>query len=229
MSEKAKVFIYSRKEFFVLLTLGGLVAFFAFTLGVHFGKEVGGAPVIHPPSDAQLASPAEDQLASRQDLNEQGRVAPRVAEEVLDQSLQDEVKKQGLKLDVPRQVDLPPVHKAEVPPSAASASSVVHGVGHYDSDTPALKRPAPEGVFTLQVGSFATAQEGNDQIESLDSLGLKPYLRLVNVRGKRWFRVYMGGFPSQSVADQAGSRYLKQHLIENFVVSKTAEFNSPTE
>jgi cell division protein FtsN len=251
MSEKAKVFIYSRRELGVLLILGALIAFFAFTLGVHLGKDVGGPVVLHPPSDPALVTPAEDQLAARQDLTEQGRVAPKIAEEVLDQSLQEEVKKQGVKLDVPRQIDLPQSvkveqHSAAHAPIAATDASKEHAkenskeAAHehtppaaanqaYDSETPGLKRPAPEGVYTLQVGSFSAAQEANDQIEALDSLGLKPYLRIVTVRGKRWHRVYLGGYASQTQADQAGARYLKQHLVESFVVAKMSDFAAPSE
>ena len=89
MTEKAKIFIYERREMTVLLILGVLVAFFAFTLGVHLGKEVGGAPQIHTPADPALATPVDDKLAPRQELSEQSRVAPKVADEVLDQSVEE--------------------------------------------------------------------------------------------------------------------------------------------
>ena len=87
----------------------------------------------------------------------------------------------------------------------------------------AAHRPAAVGKFTLQIGSFPVTEEARDQAESLEALGLKPFMRPAEVKGKRWYRVYVGGFETKDAAEKAGTRYIAQHMIEAFVISKMVE------
>jgi cell division protein FtsN len=90
-------------------------------------------------------------------------------------------------------------------------------------DSVALLRPAPAGRFTLQIGSYPGFEEGRDQADSLEALGLKPHMRRAEVNGKTWYRLYVGGFNAKDAAEKAGARYVSQHLIEAYIVAKRVD------
>jgi cell division protein FtsN len=229
MEQKQRFFIYDRKEMGVLLLLGVMVAIFAFTLGVHLGKRVGPQVVAHGPGDAETAPTIPDKLPNRQELTEQAKGAQQAADESLNQALHDEVTRTGIKLDTPRQLALPekPVSKNA---GATTGSPPVEHADHAGTapksggpDAVALRRAAPAGKFTLQIGSYPAFEEARDQADSLEALGLKPYMRKAEVRGKSWYRLYVGGFDAKEAAEKVGSRYVSQHMIDAYIVSKRVD------
>lgn len=221
MERKQRLFIYDRKEMGVLILLGVMVALFAFTLGVHLGKRIGPTGVVDEADDVISAPTQPDENPDRQELAEQGKGVPQAADETLNQSLHDEVARTGIKLDTPRPVELPedarskeggattldPVTGEVVPPLALE-------------QIPAASRKAPEGNFTLQVGSHQTLAEARDQVDALEVLGMQPHLRPVDLKGKgRWYRVYLGGFATREEAENEGLQMKAKHAIESFLVS----------
>ena len=240
MDQKQRFFIYDRKEMGVLLLLGLMVAVFAFTLGVHLGKRVAPKPDVSSTHQAEAVETLPDQVPNRQELTEQGKGAQQAADESLNESLKEEVDRTGLRLDTARQVQLPeqplsqnagattdtkpsasprPIKKAassDAPKSAVDSESA-------QTDFAALRRVPPEGRFTLQIGSYPSLEEARDQSESLEALGLKPFVRPAEVKGRQWYRVYLDGFPNREMAEKAGARLLGQHKIEAYVVSKMVD------
>ncbi len=130
MAYKQKLFIYDRREMWILLFLGLLVSAFAFTLGVHFGKRVGSKAMISVHKDTGLAATVPDVIPDRNDIVEHtmpdhgvGRnlgssgangmpqaipnTVTDAAGESAHEALREEVKKTHIKLEKPRQVDLP--------------------------------------------------------------------------------------------------------------------------
>lgn len=193
----------------VLVLLAVLVASFAFTLGVHMGKRVGTKTVVESHAqDAHSVETAVDSVPSRHELQEQTKAAHQNLDETLSQALHDEVARTGIKLDTPRQIDLP----EGVRKTKELASVVLEEIE-------AAKRVPPVGRFTLQIGSYPSVHEAKDQVDSMEALGLKPVLRAAEIKGKgRWFRVYLGGFPNKDEAEKAGEGYRGQHVIESFIV-----------
>jgi len=111
MSTNQRVFIYDRKEIWVLILLGIMIAVFAFTLGVHLGKRVGVKGQVANTTEPKAVTTIKDNLPNEKELSEQVKVVGQVADESLSQSLHEELERTGLKVDVSRQVDLP--RKAE--------------------------------------------------------------------------------------------------------------------
>jgi cell division protein FtsN len=232
MERKQRFFIYDGKEMGVLLLLGVMVAVFAFTLGVHLGKRVGPKGALSPVAgDAELVATSSDKNPNRQELNEQSKGAQQAADESLNQALHEEVARTGIKLDTPRQVQLPEKPHSENA-GATTTAATEHGHPRIQlapqgaekgADHVAAERSAPPGHYTLQIGSYPVADEARDQADSLEALGLRPYMRPADVRGSRWYRVYVGGFESKEVAEKAGARYVSQHMIEAYVVSKRVD------
>ncbi len=235
MEHKQRLFIYDRKEMGVLILLAIMVSVFAFTLGVHLGKKVG-LKMPAEGGDTPAAATQHDELPNRQELTEHGKGVNAAVEESLNQALHDEVGRTGIKLEVPRQVDLPQTSKSAAqtkatqlpegttepkksasPTGEAAPAEAIAGV-------PAALRPAPEGVFTLQIGSHPNLDEAKDQVEALEKLGFKPYLRAAEVKGKgKWFRIFLGGYPTKDVAEKAGQKFQSEQVVESFVVSKITE------
>lgn len=253
MEQKQRFFIYDRKEMGVLLFLGVMVAAFAFTLGVHLGKKVGPLAVVQGLGDAEGVPTLPDKIPNRQELTEQAKGAQQAADESLNQALHDEVARTGIKLDTARQLALPdntvsknggattgspvvveehgpakvvPVSQPQVEKSTFPAkieSDSITRSAPPEVDAVALHRSAPEGRFTLQIGSFPVLDEARDQSDSLEALGLKPYMRPATVRGKQWYRLFVGGFNTKDAAEKMGTRYVSQHMIEAYVVSKRVD------
>ena len=109
MTEKksGRIFIYDRKEMAVLLLLGVMVALFAFTLGVHLGKHVTPEVASGPDHETHPVLTQADKVPENPEIAKAGDANNQKIEEGLNQSLHQEVEKSGLKLDEPRQVELP--------------------------------------------------------------------------------------------------------------------------
>jgi cell division protein FtsN len=232
MEQKQRFFIYDRKEMGVLLLLGTLVALFAFTLGVHLGKRVGPKAAALPGQEPISASTLGDKFPNRQELVEQGRGANQAAEESLNQALHEEVVRTGIKLDDHKQVNLPEKTRAEkvgvAKPEAVEPLPIQRTVepisehGATVDHTPADSAPAPElaAKFTLQIGSHPSLSDAKVQLDDLEAKGLKPFQREAVVKGRKWYRVFVGGFSNKEAAEKAGHRYVSQHVIQAFVISK---------
>jgi cell division protein FtsN len=237
---KQRLFIYDRKEMAVLTLLGLMVALFAFTLGVHLGKKVNPGQTQKSTSDGVAPARTEpDQVPDNPEIVDQTVGAPEAVDEKLDQALQEEVSKTGIKLNEPRQVDLPkdaksgaggattpaeaetaPVH-TEKP--AARVRVAPKQVQNSKDSFSAFERAAPKGAtgkYTLQVGSHRIKEEAESQIRALEIQGLKPFARAVDLKQKgHWHRVFIGGFATQEDAERAGGEYRADGFIESFVVA----------
>ena len=221
MMQKQRLFIYDRKEMGILILLGLTVAVFAFTLGVHLGKKVGPKMIADAHSASEVVKTEKDLNPNRQELTEQSEGIQQAADETLNQELHDEVARSGIRLDVARQVDLPGKSKSK---NGGATTSAENQNNQVLMEFPSLVRNVPDGNYTLQIGSFSAANEAKDRIESLQALGLKPFVRAAEVKGKgQWFRVCLGGFESKDSAEQAGEKFISQHLVDSFIVQKLAE------
>jgi cell division protein FtsN len=121
-----------------------------------------------------------------------------------------------------------PAKAQAAPAEKATYSATVPGEEKTRTETAevdavALHRTAPEGRYTLQIGSFPVLDEARDQSDSLEALGMKPYMRAANVRGKQWYRLYVGGFATKEAAEKMGTRYVSQHMIDAYIVSKRVD------
>ncbi|MCM2323985.1 MAG: SPOR domain-containing protein [Oligoflexia bacterium] len=228
MERKQRFFIYDRKEMGVLLLLGVMVAFFAFTLGVHLGKRVG--PKGQNPSgfEASALPTVSDKLPNRQEIQDQTKNAQATVDESLSQALHDEVVRTGVKLDVPRQVQLPEKPRAKeagaTTPAVEAPLSLPKAAEAKVEVLEAARRVTPAGKFTLQIGSYPSLAEAKDQVDSMEALGLKPFLRAAEIKGKgKWYRVYLGGFVSKDEAEKAGQTHRAQHVIDSYILSKMPE------
>jgi hypothetical protein len=113
MRKQHPLFIYDQREVLTLGMLAAVGAVFMFTLGLHMGKRLGSRPVIEiAPTEGKGFSTTADKVPNRQELFEQGRQSSEAAEKILADTLKEEVMKNQLRLEVPRQVELPDTTKS---------------------------------------------------------------------------------------------------------------------
>lgn len=231
MDQKRRLFIYDRKEVGVLILLGVGVALFAFTLGVHLGKQVvpkavetaGEVKAIDPLTAAQEQSP------SRTEISQEVKHVPGAVDETLDQSLRDEIAKTGLQVEKPRQVELPEkIRKKESnSPEVGAIAQEIQGETHNASHT--APKQAPIKVtkvmqYTLQVGSYPSLRDAEPELLKLNENGLRAEVREVEITGKgKWYRLFVGQFDTVKDADKAGKNFRKERRIADFVVVRSPE------
>ena len=87
---------------------------------------------------------------------------------------------------------------------------------------PAAAQPAPDGKFTVQVGSYNAPGEAEARAAGLRSAG-QP-VRVVEVeiprRGK-WYRVYVGGFARRTDAEAHGKSLRERGLAESYIATES--------
>ena len=138
----------------------------------------------------------QDAAPNRQELDVETDQVDHEAEASAQQALKEEVSRTGLKIDKHRQMDLPTQTKAEAHPSIR-----------------------PNGLFTLQVGSYPTVAEAKARLQELKPKGLTGWIKAAEVAGKgKHFRVYAGGFKTKAQAEEAGKSYVIKDWIDSFVV-----------
>ena len=234
MEHRQRLFIYDRKEVAVLIFLAIMVSIFAFTFGVHMGKRLGPKLMTGAEQDPKQVQTIADKLPNRQELTEAAKDAPQAAEETLNDTLHEEVKKSGVKLDTPRQVELPEKpHSANAgattltPPEKAMEKSLEKVVEKEKAPMaavpPTVEQP-PQGKYTLQISSYQSIGEARDRVTALKADGLSPFVREVELKEKgKWYRIYLGGYSSKSEAEKAGALYREKHLIDSFIIAKLTE------
>jgi cell division septation protein DedD len=215
MEQKQRLFIYERREVLILVLLGLLVAAFAFTLGVHLGKKVITRSQPNSVSEVAQTGTLQDNLPNKQELTEQGRNAQTAADAELSQSLHDEVEKTGVQLKTPRQVDLPTKTQSKTG-GATTLKNLKRGGGEAVTASSTLN-----GKFTLQIGSFPSAEDAKSRMDELKTQGLKPFVKSAQVKGMgQRYRLFVGDFSSREDAENAGKKYLSQRMIESYLVSR---------
>ena len=73
--------------------------------------------------------------------------------------------------------------------------------------------PLPTSGWALQVGSYPTLDEANQQTESWTSQGQKPYIVTASVDGEVWYRVRLSGLSDKHQAE-ALNRTLQEKMNE---------------
>lgn len=232
MSKRSSLWVYDKKEMIVLVLLGGLVAAFAFTLGVHLGKRLYPKAADAAHGDGHVVPTQEEADPTRQEVSEAAAGNEAAAQEAMTEALRNEVSRTGLKLDEPKQVKLPEETAAEkkteqktehAPAKKAAVRHEPKAEEHAQAEqtaAPVEKQAAGPEKYALQVGSYKTANEAATLVNELQAHSLEPWVQEVNLPGKgKWYRVYLGRFASKVEAEQMGTRYQNQHIIQSFVLA----------
>jgi cell division septation protein DedD len=178
--------------------------------------------------EPNLAATQPDQLPNQQEFKEQSAKAQEAANDSLNQALHDEVERTGIRMETPRQVELPEKTKTKQAgatsstgdPEAEQSQTVVKAPAHT-AET--IESKGPQGKFTLQIGSHPNLEDARSQIVLVESAGVKAFVKAAEVKGIGLrYRVFLGGYESKAEAEAAGEKFKSQHLFESFIVSKAS-------
>ena len=220
MERKQSLLVFDRREMVLLWLIGVVLAIFAFTLGVHFGKHLitGGGAARNAAEPGAVAT-VGDVTPTRQELAEQGKAVPEAIDDSLNRALHEEVVLTGVKLDQPRQVELPSKTKSKMAGATTLTEKPAATAPGARPEHPAAAHSA--GGFIIQVGSFPELELAKRRLQAMEEKGLKPELKTVELPGKgTWYRLFIAGFDSREAADQAGKKYRSDRRIDSYIVSK---------
>lgn len=174
-----------------LLGLSGLA--FAFTLGLHLGKDMSLKEALLNPLAKNGVAHVQDQSPGKTEISEHSAAVADSIDEVVQRNLHREVVRTGIKLDksIPTQL---PAH-------AASARAGATSLDRY----------------SIQVGSHPTEIQAKRQLKSLADQGLHPRL----IKAKSGYRVLIGGFLSRRLAEEMAGRYHKSGWISQYLVTRS--------
>ncbi len=229
-NQTPRYFIYDRKEILILVLLGVMVAAFAFTLGVHLGKrstqlQMTSATTPGTAAPAHGIEAEAEVPPEHQEIREMSKHADEVADDSLKQSLHEEVTRTGIRLEKSVPMELPREAKSKNAGATTLTETEAKAPAHSHAEAPVKSAPAPgAAAYALQVGSYPDLDQAQSRIHVLEEGGRKPFLKEVQVKGlgKR-YRVFLGGYTSQSEAEHAGAQLITEKIIESFVVSKLSE------
>jgi cell division septation protein DedD len=79
------------------------------------------------------------------------------------------------------------------------------------------KKPVPkQRVFFLHIYSFAEKENAEKNVKILGDEGQKAFYVKENIKGRDWYRVYIGEFISEQSARQTGAALMKKGVIPYF-------------
>ncbi|MGK5087821.1 SPOR domain-containing protein [Bdellovibrionota bacterium FG-2] len=209
METKNQLYIFGKKEIGLLIAMGLGIATFSFTLGIHMGKRIAPKVTETKSNSGTPLETATDKIPDRHELAEQAKSVQGAADESLNQSLHDEVTRTGIKLDIPRQIELPKNTKGK-----AGGATSTHGakpeakvvlqedshskMSEKDEEKTDNKGEAKANTKTEEKANLTTHQEvpktDSETHESSESSS-----EAASVSGK--YALQIGSFPSRAEAE----------------------------
>lgn len=214
MDEKTKLYVFARKEVFLILVFFMLVSFISFLFGMAVGQNYSFELIKYTPEDQRVidemakdsggsevpdlqsteeekAQKIEAEVTQMEKAQGEGENRPQESLKNLNDQLEDHLKEQVKKVT--------PFEEAPKP------------VAPTESDAPQKKtnKYVPEsGKYTIQVGSYRSEQEAFQFADGFFARGYQPYVveREVSNRGI-WFRVSIEAFNTLGEA----KAFIKKH------------------
>ncbi len=222
MPEKSeKFFIFSWKELTVISLLALISITFFFTLGLHYGKKIG-TDSSHQQAVTGKLEESPENLPNRESLEQASHSALVATEESIKNVTEGELDQAGVKLEAPKQVDLPsnkmkPEIKVIPAPKAAAQASA-----EADAPKQGVAKAAAhgKGKFAIQLGSFASKAEALSHIKTYGKKGLHTEIQEAVVSGSTRFRVVLPGFANKHGADDRAKELKSEKKISGFVIIK---------
>ncbi len=195
-----KFFIFTWKELTVFSLLSIVSAGFFFTLGLHYGKKIN-AQGIAVEQDHHV-QPAEEDLPPKEVLEQASQNALVATEKAIEKATKEAILDHKVKVDSPKQVDLPAEKPKEKPKPITTAPVHSHG------------------GFALQLGSFPTQAEANTKQKQFAKSSVKTEIATAKVHGQIRYRIVIAGFANKQDAIEQAKSLRQKKKIDSFVVIK---------
>ena len=183
MDEKSNLYVFERKEVFLIFVFMILIGVTSFILGVKVGKQYSFEAAGFKSEDRQTV-----ELMSQQEetIHEGGKpsdvqIDTKNLREKMNESLEQKIKEELEKETKPAPVEIEPVVEAK-PTTAPSIDPMT-------------------GKFTIQLGSYRTLDEAEQFANGFKIKGYNPIISQKEIEGRgTWFRVSLGAFDNLSQA-----------------------------
>ena len=205
MEDNAKVFVFEKKEIFLIFVFVVIMSVTCFTLGVNLGKKLAldkSGVTAADMKTVEMKSTQEEDVEATMD-------APQLSDEEKLQKLMEESKdKLNTELQQFSAQDPKVENKEAVAPAVQPKSEV--SVAN-----------AQTGKYTIQLGSYATMDEAKQFAEGFTVRGYNPILNEVIIAEKgTWYRVSLGLFGTVAEAKE----YIKKEATlfqgQDYVISE---------
>ena len=206
MEDNAKVFVFEKKEIFLIFVFVVIMSVTCFTLGVNLGKKLA-----LDKSGVTAADMKTVEMKSTQEEDVEATMeAPQLSDEEKLQKLMEESKE---KLNTELQQ-----FSAQDPKVETNKEAVAPAVQPKGEVSVAN---AQTGKYTIQLGSYATMDEAKQFAEGFTVRGYNPILNEVIIPEKgTWYRVSLGLFGTVAEAKE----YIKKEATlfqgQDYVISE---------
>lgn len=205
MEDNAKVFVFEKKEIFLIFVFVVIMSVTCFTLGVNLGKKLAldkSGVTAEDMKTVELKSTQEEDVEATMD-------APQLSdEEKLKQLMEESKEKLNTELEQFSTQD----PKAESAPAVAPAVQPKNEVSVANAQT---------GKYTIQLGSYATMDEAKQFAEGFTVRGYNPILNEVIIPEKgTWYRVSLGLFGSVAEAKEYVKKEATLFQGQDYVISE---------
>lgn len=186
----------------VIILLAIISIGFFFTLGLHYGKKINTIPGHEEQAPQGKLEESPESVPGKDVLEQASRHALIATEDSIDSATKEELKETGVKLEAPKQVDLP---AQKISPKA---------------------KPVPKeetharGKFAIQLGSFGSRAEATAHVKTFTKHGVASEIKVAIVGGVTRYRVVVAGFQTKKSADDKAKDLKRKKKIDSFVVIK---------
>lgn len=199
MEDNAKVFVFEKKEIFLIFVFVVIMSVTCFTLGVNLGKKL----ALEKSGITEVDTKTVEMKSTLEEDVEEKLAQPQLSDEEKLKQLMEESKE---KLNTELQQFSGEDKKVE---AAAPAKSEV---------STASKET---GKFTIQLGSYSTMEEAKQFAEGFTVRGYNPIINEVIISGKgTWYRVSLGLFENVQEAKDYVKKEATLFQGQDYVISE---------
>jgi cell division septation protein DedD len=220
MQKSEKYFIFTWKELTVIALLMAITLGFFFTLGLHYGKKIPDGGSLSETTHGDGGNDGGGKLEEgpevvppREALEQGAQHSGGATEESIREATQAEIEAAKVKLESPKQVDLPSDKPSAKPSEKQSEKSEAH-------KPPTAPSPAA-AKFAIQLGSYPSKKEAQQKIRLLSKKSVPAEFRQVEVNGQTRFRVIIPGFTKKGQAEAEARALIQASKIGTYIVIKS--------
>jgi len=206
MEDNAKVFVFEKKEIFLIFVFVVIMSVTCFTLGVNLGKKLAFEKSGVTTEDVKTV----EMKSTQEEDVEKNLEGPQLSDEEKLQKLMDESKE---KLNTELQQlssEEAPTAKTEAP--AALVTPKPSEVTTASKDT---------GKYTIQLGSYSSMEEAKQFAEGFTVRGYNPIINEVIIPEKgTWYRVSLGLFGTTAEAREYIKKEASLFQSQDYVISE---------
>jgi cell division protein FtsN len=199
MEENAKVFVFEKKEIFLIFVFVVIMSVTCFTLGVNLGKKL----ALEKSGVTEVDTKTVEMKSTAEEDVEETLAQPQLSDEEKLKQLMEESKE---KLNTELQQFGGEEKKVEAAvPAKSEATTATNDTGKY----------------TIQLGSYSTMEEAKQFAEGFTVRGYNPIINEVIIAGKgTWYRVSLGLFANVQEAKDYVKKEATLFQGQDYVISE---------